>query len=409
MRVAMRMRLALALCNMNLATAMRYVAVDVSNIHLEPNTEDKGICKPKLEGIEREIASLQLESYIATNDVRRRNLLRRLRRQQKLEMRQQAATRILARQLVRLRQQITKLQGSRAQIRGVATHTQAMYASTAISSGVKGATKAMVAMNKKMAPAKQAKVVREFQKQSTQMDMTTNDGEENAKETSARRAIKNGRRASNLLMESNKELTESTKMMSKQLEAMLAKLRILASYDGDERFADAIKDEVEVERRRLSKSREKLISMSYIHNSRSSLKIETVFLETDTDLLSVPCGCCKFIFTVFNNFPISSFAVGCFKFIFTVFNNCPISFFAVLQIEMLSDSIDETLDKDEAEEETEELTNQVLDEIGVDIASQLSSAPKGRISSKKVENTSTRSESPDVVDLEKRLASLRRL
>lgn len=37
---------------------------------------------------------------------------------------EQAATKILARQLVRLRQQITNLQGSRAQIRGVATHTQ---------------------------------------------------------------------------------------------------------------------------------------------------------------------------------------------------------------------------------------------------------------------------------------------
>lgn len=70
-----------------------------------------------------------------------------------------------------------------------------------------------------------------------------------------------------------------------------------------------------------------------------------------------------------------------------------------MQIEMMSDAIDETLDKDEAEEETEELTNQVkyrifvfvfclwvdlmpwnftlaffwqvLDEIGVDIASQV--------------------------------------
>ncbi|KAL7241767.1 hypothetical protein ACSBR1_014369 [Camellia fascicularis] len=84
----------------------------------------------------------------------------------------EAATRILARQLVRLRQQITNLQGSRAQIRGVATHTQALYASTSISTGMKGATKAMVAMNKQMAPAKQAKVIREFQKQSAQMDMT---------------------------------------------------------------------------------------------------------------------------------------------------------------------------------------------------------------------------------------------
>ncbi|KAF9620540.1 hypothetical protein IFM89_013205 [Coptis chinensis] len=45
---------------------------------------------------------------------------------------------------------------------------------------------------------------------------------------------------------------------------------------------------------------------------------------------------------------------------------------------------------------------QVLDEIGVDIASQLSSAPKGWISSKKVENVvPARSGSTDVEDLEK--------
>ncbi|KAK1283470.1 hypothetical protein QJS10_CPB21g00993 [Acorus calamus] len=174
-------------------------------------------------GIEKEIGALQLE----------------------------AATKILARQLIRLRQQITNLQGSRAQIRGVATHTQAMYANTSISVGMKGASKAMAAMNKEMAPAKQVKVMKEFQKQSAQMDMT---------------------------------------------------------------------------------------------------------------------------------------------------------------IEMMSECIDETLDKDEAEEETEELTNQVLDEIGVDIASQLSSAPKGRIATaaKKVENVASK-ESSDVEDLEKRLASLRRI
>ncbi|XP_042065243.1 uncharacterized protein LOC121808714 [Salvia splendens] len=163
----------------------------------------------------------------------------------------EAATKILARQLVRLRQQITNLQGSRAQMRGVETHTQALYASTSISTGMKGATKAMSAMNKQMQPAKQTKMIREFQQQAAQMDMT---------------------------------------------------------------------------------------------------------------------------------------------------------------IEMMSDAIDETLDKDEAEEETEELTNQVLDEIGVDIASQLSSAPKGHIASKKVENTapSAAVSTDDVEDLEKRLACLRR-
>nr|XP_028966037.1 vacuolar protein sorting-associated protein 2 homolog 2-like isoform X2 [Malus domestica] len=171
-------------------------------------------------GIEREIASLQLEE---------RKLVAEIKKTAKTG--NEAATKILARQLVRLRQQITNLQGSRAQIRGVATHTQALYASTSISTGMKGATKAMVAMNKQMEPAKQVKVIREFQKQAAQMDMT---------------------------------------------------------------------------------------------------------------------------------------------------------------IEMMSESIDETLDKDEAEEETEELTNQVLDEIGVDIASQLSSAPKGRIASRTTVNVAPR-------------------
>ncbi|XP_062095601.1 vacuolar protein sorting-associated protein 2 homolog 2 [Humulus lupulus] len=201
-------------------------------------------------GIEREIASLQLEEKRLVAEIKKT-----------AKTGNEAATKILARQLVRLRQQITNLQGSRAQIRGVATHTQALYASTSISTGMKGATKAMVAMNKQMAPAKQVKVIRDFQKQSAQLDMT---------------------------------------------------------------------------------------------------------------------------------------------------------------IEMMSEAIDETLDKDEAEEETEELTNQVLDEIGVDIASQLSSAPKGRIASRNAENAAptknaaapaenTSSASPDVDELEKRLASLRRI
>ncbi|KZV29370.1 vacuolar protein sorting-associated protein 22-like [Dorcoceras hygrometricum] len=193
-------------------------------------------------GIEREIASLQMEE---------RKLVAEIKKTAKTG--NEAATKILARQLVRLRQQITNLQGSRAQIRGVATHTQALYASTSISTGMKGATKAMTAMNKQMEPAKQTKMIKEFQKEAQQLDLT---------------------------------------------------------------------------------------------------------------------------------------------------------------IEMMSEAIDETLDKDEAEEETDELTNQVLDEIGVDIASQikqLSSAPKGRIASKKARKCPSSATSIDVEDLEKRMASLRRI
>ncbi|KAL0370388.1 UNVERIFIED_CONTAM: Vacuolar protein sorting-associated protein 23 [Sesamum angustifolium] len=72
--------------------------------------------------------------------------------------------------------------------------------------------------------------------------------------------------------------------------------------------------------------------------------------------------------------------------------------------EMMSDAIDDALDDDEAEDETEDLTNQVLDEIGVDVASQLSAAPKGKIAgSKNTEDASSSS----IDDLEKRLAALR--
>ncbi|GER29674.1 charged multivesicular body protein 2b [Striga asiatica] len=184
-------------------------------------------------GVEREIYTLQLEE---------KRLVAEIKRTAKIG--NEAATKILARQLIRLRQQISNLQGSRAQMRGIATHTQAMSAQTSVAVGMKGASKAMAAMNKQMAPAKQAKVIQEFQKQSAQMDMTT---------------------------------------------------------------------------------------------------------------------------------------------------------------EMMSDAIDDALDNDEAEDESEELTNQVLDEIGVDIASQLSAAPKGKIAGKDAESAG----SSDIDELEQRLAALR--
>ncbi|GLT42297.1 hypothetical protein SLA2020_163050 [Shorea laevis] len=167
-------------------------------------------------GIEKEIGALQLEEKKLVAEIKRT-----------AKTGNEAATKVLARQLVRLRQQIAKLQGSRAQMRGIATHTQAMHAQSSVAVGMKGASKAMAAMNKQMNPTKQATVIREFQKQSLQMDMTS---------------------------------------------------------------------------------------------------------------------------------------------------------------DMISDAVDDALDNDEAEEETEELTNQVLDEIGVDVASQLSAAPKGRIAGKKAED-----------------------
>ncbi|KAG6783785.1 hypothetical protein POTOM_009459 [Populus tomentosa] len=211
-------------------------------------------------GLEKEIGALQLEvskccrmmisfysfgvrlDLTSLSSLQEKKLVAEIKRTAKTG--NEAATKILARQLIRLRQQIANLQGSRAQMRGIATHTQAMHAQSSVAVGLKGANKAMEAVNKQMAPAKQMKVIREFQKQSAQMDMTT---------------------------------------------------------------------------------------------------------------------------------------------------------------EMMSDAIDDAIDSDEAEEETDELTNQVLDEIGVDVASQLSAAPKGKIAGKNREDAS----SSGIDELEKRLAALR--
>lgn len=88
-------------------------------------------------GIEKEIGSLQSEEKKLVLEIKRT-----------AKSGNEGATKILARQLIRLRQQIANLQGSRAQMRGIATHTQAMHAHTSVAAGMQGATKAMAAMSK---------------------------------------------------------------------------------------------------------------------------------------------------------------------------------------------------------------------------------------------------------------------
>ncbi|XP_050281879.1 vacuolar protein sorting-associated protein 2 homolog 3-like [Quercus robur] len=63
--------------------------------------------------IEKEIGALQLEEKKLVAEIKRT-----------AKTGNDGATKILAHQLIKLRQQIANLQGSRAQIRGIATHTQ---------------------------------------------------------------------------------------------------------------------------------------------------------------------------------------------------------------------------------------------------------------------------------------------
>ncbi|KAL4366706.1 hypothetical protein GQ457_05G003420 [Hibiscus cannabinus] len=137
--------------------------------HLAGYLDRGGLGFEALRGRDQDLSTTCLN--IPRGEREEKKLVAEIKRTAKTE--NEAATKTLARQLVRLRQQIAKLQSSRAQIRGISTHTQAMHAQSSVAAGMKGATKAMSAMNKQMAPDKQANVIQEFQKQSAMMDMTT--------------------------------------------------------------------------------------------------------------------------------------------------------------------------------------------------------------------------------------------
>ena len=60
--------------------------------------------------------------------------------------------------------------------------------------------------------------------------------------------------------------------------------------------------------------------------------------------------------------------------------------------EAMGDAIDDAFEGDDEEEETEELVSQVLDEIGVNLDSELVSAPHAKIAGKEQEVVATKRE-----------------
>ncbi|KAK6914706.1 Snf7 family, partial [Dillenia turbinata] len=86
-----------------------------------------------------------------------------------------------------------------------------------------------------------------------------------------------------------------------------------------------------------------------------------------------------------------------------------------LTSEVMGDAIDDALEADEEEEETEDLVNQVLDEIGIDINSELMSAPSATVAAPAARGKVAQAESTTNDDggidseLQARLDNLRRM
>ncbi|GFS22761.1 charged multivesicular body protein 2b [Elysia marginata] len=83
----------------------------------------------------------------------------------------QAAT-ILAKQLVNIRKQKTKSYAMNSKISAIGNQQKLMHSNMKMASAMGTTTKTMTQMNKVMDPQKTAAMMRDFQKESTKMDMT---------------------------------------------------------------------------------------------------------------------------------------------------------------------------------------------------------------------------------------------
>lgn len=86
---------------------------------------------------------------------------------------QNEAVKVMAKSLVRNRHAVTKLFGLKSQLQAVSLRVQTLKSTQAMADAMRGATKAMGAMNKRMSIPALTKIMREFEKQNEKMEMTS--------------------------------------------------------------------------------------------------------------------------------------------------------------------------------------------------------------------------------------------
>lgn len=83
------------------------------------------------------------------------------------------AVKVMAKSLVRSRQSVTKLYNLKSQLQAVSLKLQTLKSTQAMSDAMRGATKAMTMMNKKMNLPQMQKLLMEFERQNERMEMTS--------------------------------------------------------------------------------------------------------------------------------------------------------------------------------------------------------------------------------------------
>mmetsp|Transcript_6964 Transcript_6964/g.23110 ORF Transcript_6964/g.23110 Transcript_6964/m.23110 type:complete len:259 (-) Transcript_6964:153-929(-) len=86
---------------------------------------------------------------------------------------QLGAVKVMAKDLVRTRHSITKFHALKSQLQGVSLRMQTLKSTQAMADAMRGVTKAMGQMNKKLNLPAVAQIMKEFEKQNEKMEMTT--------------------------------------------------------------------------------------------------------------------------------------------------------------------------------------------------------------------------------------------
>jgi len=123
--------------------------------------ENKRMLDRSIREIERERMQLQVQEKKLIAEIKKT-----------AKQGQMGAVRVMAKDLIRTRHQITKFYNLKSQLQGISLRIQTLNSTQAMASAMRGVTKAMSQMNKQLNLPALQKIMMEFERQSERMEMT---------------------------------------------------------------------------------------------------------------------------------------------------------------------------------------------------------------------------------------------
>ncbi|GLJ42672.1 hypothetical protein SUGI_0884640 [Cryptomeria japonica] len=123
--------------------------------------ENKRMLDKSIREIERERQGLQTQEKKLITEIKKT-----------AKQGQMAAVKVMAKDLIRTRHQITKFYALKSQLQGVSLRIQTLKSTHTMGEAMKGVTKAMRQMNRQMNLPALQKIMQEFERQNERMEMT---------------------------------------------------------------------------------------------------------------------------------------------------------------------------------------------------------------------------------------------